>query len=485
MSWLGMDPARARYVGGRVVDQVAVLDGVRSNHRRVIGLAADWEILAGCRTLHSVLEAEAGALSTFMVDVARLVEAADSGVNHHVLGMMDSALGGKAAALSGLLGDGIGSTGTDAERRWQGIPISIGSGPHCAGPGDLGGTYSTDPRLPWLIHGVTGADRGRNLVIRALADTGDPCQIGVDEFEIVQIAEGRYVVVLPGVTDLSAAADDPLAMFSWNEDHRSVRATWMAARTSALSTGIEGNRYAAMVDEAMAAEVPPGSDVVIIGHSFGADTALDLAADASFHGPQGRYNVTHVVAAAYHSAPQLAHVPDSVEVLVLQNSKDLVIVGESALDQPSAAIHGAAGAYDSARDLEFADAHESLGDAAEGVGRSIIEGAGWFGDRHDELSGAALDAAVDHLSGMDVPVSEHTFGDAFYLEVGVATAGLHTSVVFDGGSSHGGHHQEHYIHYVEETAEHAVGDFFASLDAAGYTSGGSTVAVDVSVPADD
>ena len=65
-------------------------------------------------------------------------------------------------------------------------------------------------------------------------------------------------------------------------------------------------------DALRAAGVPAGSSLMIVGHSFGADTALDLAADREFNG--GEYTVTHVVAAGYYSQPQLASVAAETSV---------------------------------------------------------------------------------------------------------------------------------------------------------------------------
>ena len=161
---------------------------------------------------------------------------------------------------------------------------------------------------------------GRNAITRSLEDTANGEQIQADEFQVIAHENGSYTVVLPGVTDLS----NPNAGLS--EHNRSVRDTDWAATRSAASASIEDNRYAQMVQDYIEQNVPPGSDLAIVGHSFGADTALDLAADPKFNGRD--YNVTHVVAAAYYSEPQLPHVQDGTEVLVLQNTRDIPVVVE-------------------------------------------------------------------------------------------------------------------------------------------------------------
>jgi hypothetical protein len=81
-----------------------------------------------------------------------------------------------------------------------------------------------------------------------------------------------------------------------------------------------------MVRDYIEEAVPPGARLAIVGHSFGSDTALDLASDPVFNGR--RYEVTHVVAAAYHSEPQLPHVQGNTSVLVLQNSRDIPVIVE-------------------------------------------------------------------------------------------------------------------------------------------------------------
>ena len=192
--------------------------------------------------------------------------------------------------------------------------------------GDRGETGDREVRSPYLTVGSSPTERGRNLLMRALADTGDERQIRVDEFEVVRLDNGKYVVVLPGVTDLSSPD------LGWNADHRSARDLDQGAFGSSRSTSVDHNPYAGLVREGLTtAGVLAGADLLLVGHSYGADTALDLAADPGFNGPDG-YRVTHVVAAAYHSGPQLRHVPASTDVLVLQNHRDVAVIVEAVGD---------------------------------------------------------------------------------------------------------------------------------------------------------
>ena len=64
------------------------------------------------------------------------------------------------------------------------------------------------------------------------------------------------------------------------------------------------------------------ANLMLVGHSFGADTVGDLAANQHFN---ELYNVTHVVAAAYDSVPQLADIDPSIDVLVLENTNDIAV----------------------------------------------------------------------------------------------------------------------------------------------------------------
>ena len=69
------------------------------------------------------------------------------------------------------------------------------------------------------------------------------------------------------------------------------------------SAGVENNRYARIVMAALEQiGVGHGAKLLLVGHSFGADTALDLVADPDF---VGRYEVTQVVATGYNHGPQL------------------------------------------------------------------------------------------------------------------------------------------------------------------------------------
>jgi hypothetical protein len=342
--------------------------------------------------------------------------------------------------------------------------------------GELGGTYGAELRSPWLFELAPGEQRGRELVLRALADTATSAQIRNDEFAVVRMSDGRYLVVLPGVTDLSSQD------LGWSDRHRSVRDIDQAAYPSSRSASVDDNAYARMVAEALRSNgVPVGSELVLVGHSFGADTALDLAADGSFNGAAG-YRVTHVVAAAYHSRPQLDRVPATTEVLVLQNRRDVPVIVEGVgAAHVTEAVEARVDLFDAVLDFDVPGiltsgartVYHDVGAAVSAVDHTI----GHAGDVADVVIGAAtadLDRAIDGAT------------DFVTLQPGVSRLNDHQVVaVFDGGFDGYGHAQDNYTAFVQGADDPLVTAFFASLGAAGPSrrSGvGSVLAIDVSVP---
>ncbi len=194
--------------------------------------------------------------------------------------------------------------------------------------GDAGGTYTTEQRPPFLAEGDNPVDRGRGAIIEGLEHTADGTQIKPDEFEIVDHGNGSYTIVLPGVTDLS----NPVAGF--DEHDQTVRDLDQGASRSVQSANVDDNLYAQYVQEAMErAGVPKDANIMLVGHSYGADTALDLASDDQFNRD---YNVTHVYAAAYDSEPQLPYVDEDIEVFVAQNDHDAAVKVEHVGHSPAA-----------------------------------------------------------------------------------------------------------------------------------------------------
>jgi hypothetical protein len=209
---------------------------------------------------------------------------------------------------------------------------------------------------------------------------------------------------------------------------------------------------------------------VIVGHSFGADTALDLASDPHFNGPDG-FDVTHVVTAGYDSRPQLSDVPDTTHVLVLRNRKDVPVLAETAehvVTQPLADVREI---VDGVADLDVggllggvfgAIRHPTELAVAPGVHLAThaddVVGELWHGDLLD-----AAEDAVLPIAGTD------RHGDS------------QVEVVFDGGWGDFGHDQHHYVDFLASTSDPLVLGFLGSL-ATGAGVVGTAVAVDVSVP---
>lgn len=193
--------------------------------------------------------------------------------------------------------------------------------------GDFGGTYTSRTVEPFIgSRHQDASQRGRETLVHLVGETGRESQIHSDEFEVIDNGNDSYTVVLPGVSDLS----NPV--IGLNPHTRSVRDLDVSAIKSTLEPGIENNTYAQMVERGLRRNgVPRGARLLLVGHSYGSDTALDLAADPVFNGQL--YEVTHAVAVGYHSGPLLAGVQPHTEVFVAQNDRDLVALAESVADR--------------------------------------------------------------------------------------------------------------------------------------------------------
>ena len=467
-------------------------------------VAALDEELAASRSAHAALAAGAAELSAATraaIDAAsaslRPLElggasggvgplAFVAGIGSAVADMADRVLGGALGQLSGALLDqlvpfGFGGelvaswaealSDLPAERKLAVVAVLVDL--HATltrgdRDGDLGGTFDWSPRGAWAaraqgLPGVEPSTRGSRLVAAALRITDGARWLAPDEFGVIALDAGGYVVVLPGVTDLSNPG------VGLNSRHRTVRDLDRAALGSSLSTGMADNPYARMVAEGLDRfGVEPGSEIAIVGHSFGADTALDLAADPAFN---GRYAVTHVVAAGYHSVPQLPFVPSATEVLVLQNDHDWVIDLERFGEHPVAAAHALGDAWGALGDID------PIGLA--GALTSTSRHAGEFGLYLGEQGVSATGGIPPLVSVPGWPSGGRRVGDR------VATpTEQQTVAVFDGGDAGWGHHQRNYVEYVERQSDRDVSAFTAGLDRAGYTGAGHVYAIDVSVPDD-
>lgn len=78
--------------------------------------------------------------------------------------------------------------------------------------------------------------------------------------------------------------------------------------------------YTQALKQAMLTEIPPGANVMLIGHSQGGAAVANLAADPSLNGR--RFTVTHVVTAG--SPSEGKQIPASTRVLRVENHDDFV-----------------------------------------------------------------------------------------------------------------------------------------------------------------
>lgn len=198
--------------------------------------------------------------------------------------------------------------------------------------GDPGGTFSLRP-VADFDGGGSGSPTaaGRSAVATLVAETsgaphrpGDPPQAAVDEFQLIDHGGRTFTVVLGGVTDLSSPE------FGLG-DHRSARDLDAHALDTALDHSTGDDAYARVVADAVRhAGVPPGSRLLVVGHSYGAAAAVHLAADPVFNGDD--YEVTHVVATGFHVDPWLPLVAPDTEILAVKNRFDLVVGAEALAD---------------------------------------------------------------------------------------------------------------------------------------------------------
>jgi len=133
---------------------------------------------------------------------------------------------------------------------------------------------------------------GRGAVLMAMQGLAEEDRIARDEIEIRALDNGRYIVVLPGVTDLSEGFDQFVdrvredgpfgvpgagrhAIDTWADNDeptvRKMRYAFEAARRDDTTV----NEYSVVTIAALeSAGVPPGAELMIVGHSFGAYTAI-------------------------------------------------------------------------------------------------------------------------------------------------------------------------------------------------------------------
>ena len=292
--------------------------------------------------------------------------------------------------------------------------------PYSPGPGDLD-VFGSEVRSAHLFEAGSDRELGTELAIAALEATASPVQTRGDEFQLVRYGPSQYKVVLPGVTDLS---HPDLGFSDANATPRDLdQAALGAFGRTALGFDSSLNTYARQVNDALIrAGVPSGSDLVLIGHSFGAEVALELASDESF---AGRYHVTHVLAVGYDSEPQLDDVIGDAQVMVLQNHWDVPAQGERVV---RAAVHE----LSPLRILEDATDPVEIGKSMLGPAGQVPGVIGWFRDdgpddrRVIRFSGGAKGAGHDQDNYIDFIAAHPSEMGDFLTGVGsVLASGAH------------------------------------------------------------
>lgn len=333
--------------------------------------------------------------------------------------------------------------------------------------GDLDADLS-DVRIghPLRIPPGPPTQRGRDLVIRALEDTANPDAINRDEFQAIIHDNGNLTLVLPGVIDLSSPN------FGLDPDHRSTRDLDQNAWKSAQSALLADNKYGLrirdwiqlMVDSGAIRERTPTS---IIGHSYGGDTALDLAADQGVNGVL--LNITHVYSAAYHNEPQLSSVPAHTQVIVAQNIYDSVVFLESV---GATVDHLYTGDWDG-----LATGMPTTTRVTVETFEDSVNGIAWLIDKSLDV----VEGAVQDVHGIEFNIPE--LPDIEVSSDRYAEVSENVMIVeFEGGRTGGGHSQDNYIDYLRSPIDERLAGFLSELDAAGFTADGTTVSIDVSEP---
>ncbi len=361
---------------------------------------------------------------------------------------------------------------------------------------DRAGTLTTQRRAKFSSMPGTDATAGMRAIVEALEHTADPSRVADDEFEIVHLDNGKIILILPGVADLTdtvmavaktavdtSKAGDLANAGGWNPEHHSARDTWIAASESAGSARVEDNLYAQLVVEYVDSalkrgEIAQGTEIMIVGHSYGADTAVDLAADPIFNGD--KVKVTHVVAAAYHSEPQLEHVPETTSVAVVQNIKDLVILGEAMVDDDSGETSREVRA--SIGGIVTNAGIEAVNGIAEGIAEVGEVGAELATNTFREVTHSTSAERHEAVTYADYELDAPDIGKVRYASPATQVSDNIVLVEFDGGFEGLGHHQDNYNNYLKATTDPVMQVFFEDVATSGYTGDGLAWAVDVSVP---
>lgn len=188
--------------------------------------------------------------------------------------------------------------------------LSVGRGRAIAVAAPGFPTDPPEPVSPGIAGLLTGVQRRGEESKR-----GRPGVIGVREIPPARGRPRAWVVELPGTQDWNlSAGSNPMDLFS-------------NVQTVAGTTSV----YQQAVVSALRGRVPRGEPVMLVGHSQGGLTAAALASDPTV---REQFNITHVVTAGSPMAG--IDVPPGVQVLSLENERDLVPRLDAAPNAPTA-----------------------------------------------------------------------------------------------------------------------------------------------------
>lgn len=266
---------------------------------------------------------------------------------------------------------------------------------------------------PYRVHAASDPQRFAESLMARTRDAPDGYPaVREDEIEIRAMHSGAYVVVLPGVVDLSAG---PLAWEGTNgmNSARDMHYAKTSELDSSNGSTTGDNAYAFAVKEAMrTAGVPDGAEVMLVGHSFGAYTALELASDPSFNqafgsGGEGyQVSITSVLAGGAEAGLRLGELPDSTSGLLVNNMDDRAYQGELILPTTM-------GTYDA--EVIFHGGTERHGHGPENyeaflrsTGHPTVDG--FAADAHERFGGGGEAVRVKVKDPYRVPPPQHGAG---------------------------------------------------------------------------
>jgi hypothetical protein len=173
---------------------------------------------------------------------------------------------------------------------------------------------------------------------------------------------------------------------SWNPvpNHDVTNVDTDIRALAGADTTYEEGVFAAM----SAAGVEPHDDVMLVGHSEGGIVAVDAARDAV---RSGRFRVTHVLTAGAPVGVVARGLPDTVQLLALENSADLIPHCDGAVnpDRPNiTTVTATEQRYSIGADHDLEQSYEPVARAADRSRNASITS---FTDSADEyLDGSAL-----------------------------------------------------------------------------------------------